>query len=104
MTCRSCASSESEALGSAGSRTSPCRWAVPFRMVMHVAHSLAIPTARRAHSRNPQSELPQMSLRENRRQTRTGTAEPLALASSGEGATAVNGDRGTCYEPKFNMR
>ena len=76
MPCHSCASSESETLGSAVSRTSPCRWAVPFRMVMHM--TIWFPGQTRALTQ-PQSELPQMCLRENRRQTRTGTAEPLAL-------------------------
>ena len=40
------------------------------------AHVVPQPDARTLT--HPQSELPHMCLRENRRQTRTGTAEPLA--------------------------
>ena len=87
MTCHSDASSESEALGSAGSRTSPCRWAVPFRMVMHSPIHSAIRTL--TDVRMSEGRVSQVGMLDDRRHT--GLGSPPTLVSLPRAKAALRG-------------
>ena len=87
MTCHSGASSESETLGSAGSRASPNRRAVPFRMVTHSPIHSAIRTL--ADVRMSEGRVSQVGMLDDRRHN--GLGSPPTLVSLPRAKAALRG-------------